>query len=282
MVNKINASTLSSCRRRYWFAVIASMFVVLGTLRHVDAAPKNNKKAQAKKAKQKQADKKKNAQAKKPNKENEAEGAKGAKILQSEHQSGYYGIETGGKRIVYVLDNSNSMKEGRFNAAAFELLKSVDELTEDQYFYVVLFSDTAYRLGHPQSSKDMIVPTTTNKRKLDYWLATVELCLKTNAAPAVKAALALKPDTIYILTDGKFTDDTLKVLNKLKLKNTKIHTIGMNMTDAKAEKDLKSIAKKFGGEYRAVSLKGDEQKKFLRPQRPKNNSRGKVWGVKLK
>jgi len=69
------------------------------------------------------------------------------------HESNYFGISTTGKEIIYVLDNSNSMSGGRFNAAAAELLASVKNLRDDQSYYVVLFSDTAYRLGHPEPAK---------------------------------------------------------------------------------------------------------------------------------
>ena len=202
--------------------------------------------------------------------------------LEDHFSTEYYGIETSAQRIVYVLDNSNSMKGGKFNAAANELMKSVEKMRAEQEFFVVLFSDTAYPLGHPRPVKKMLNPTEENKRDLRYWLETVELCLKTNAAPALTRALAMKPDTIFMLTDGRFTDDTLERFARVKLKGVTIHTIGLEMNRDDAIKGLKAIAKKFGGEYRDVQLDGKTKQAAAKPVRKINNGRGNIWGVTLK
>jgi len=124
--------------------------------------------------------------------------------------------------------------------------------------------------------------TEENIKELEYWLENVELCLKTNAAPAIMAALATKPDTIYLLTDGAFTDDTMKQLNAVKSSKARIHTIGMNIGKDNAKQDLREIAEKFGGEFREVSLDAEKRKQYREPVRKKNSKRGEVWGLTLK
>lgn len=217
---------------------------------------------------------------KKQNKKDKGEAEKSDE--ERAHEANYFGISTTGKEIIYVVDNSNSMSGGRFNAAADELLTSVKNLRDDQSYYVVLFSDTAYPLGYPDPVKGMQKPTEQNIKDLEYWLENVELCLKTNAAPAVMASLGTKPDTIYLLTDGAFTDDTMKQLGAVKSSKARIHTIGLNISKGKAVQDLKTIAEKFGGEYREVNLNAEKKKKYAEPRRKKNNTRGKVWGKTLK
>ena len=50
---------------------------------------------------------------------------------------------------MFVVDNSNSMIRGRFETALLELIRTVDNMTPKQQFYVIFFSDTAYRVFHP-------------------------------------------------------------------------------------------------------------------------------------
>ena len=224
---------------------------------------------------------KKNKKSKKKD-EQEAEPEEAQPDNEDDDESNYFGISTVGKEIIYVVDNSNSMKGGRFNMAAAELLKSVKNLRDDQTYYVVLFSDTAYRLGHPKPAKSMQKPTEENIQELEDWLYTVELCLKTNAEPALDAALKTRPDTIYLLTDGAFTDGTMKMLNAVKSTKTRIHTIGLNIGKGKPRENLEAIAQRFGGEFREVALDREQKKKFAEPVRKTNNTRGKVWGIELK
>ena len=281
-------------RLQYWTAVIASVIILsLGvfsmaqTTAQDDAAeqpqaeqadqPAEDNEAEGDNRKKSKKDNKKDK--KKDKQEAEPEDAEGN---DDDHESNYFGISTVGKKIIYVVDNSNSMKGGRFNVAAAELLKSVKNLREDQSYYVVLFSDTAYRLGHPKPAKGMRKPTEENIKELEYWLESVELCLKTNAEPALDAALKTGPDTIYLLTDGAFTDGTMKMLNAVTSTRTRIHTIGLNIGKGKPRENLEAIAKRFGGEFREVSLDREQKKKFAEPVRKTNSTRGEVWGLELK
>jgi hypothetical protein len=96
---------------------------------------------------------------------------------------------------------------------------------------------------------------------LDKWLPTVENELKTDPYEAVKFAMEMLPDAIYILSDGKFTDKgrTEQYLKKanaidyplygMKAK-VAIHTIAF--WDKAGEPTLKAIAETSGGTYRFV------------------------------
>lgn len=269
--------------RSRWYNPVAfacCILLLLGATALADVTPQGNEAQTPRSETQEDQTNEKKGKKKQKDKAHDEDKAE-PEPSEDNHESNYFGISTQGKEIIYVLDNSNSMTQGRFNAAAAELLKSVKNLREDQSYYVVLFSDTAYRLGHPNPAKGMLKPTEENIKELEYWLGTVELCLKTNAGDALIASLATKPDTIYLLTDGAFTDDTMKRLAEIKSANTRIHTIGMSINKGKAKEDLEAIAMKFGGEFREVELDGEMKKKYLEPRRKKNKHRGEVWGLTL-
>jgi hypothetical protein len=56
----------------------------------------------------------------------------------------FFGARSQANRVVYVIDNSSSMKDGRLEAAVSELLRSVDAMGARQSFYVIFVSDQPY------------------------------------------------------------------------------------------------------------------------------------------
>ena len=194
---------------------------------------------------------------------------------------------TKAKKIVYVVDNSNSMvgnnanSLGRMETALVELAKSVQSLDSSQEFYIVFYSDTAYGLFHPQTKTNYIRATYENKQRVIAWLDTIECCLKTNGTKAFEVARVLKPELIYVLGDGGFTDAAHKTVIDNPIKGAVINTLGMNLSGQSAER-FRAIAEKHGGTYRDVGIT-KEGLKILRQvgQRPKHNKRGYVWGLTL-
>ena len=191
----------------------------------------------------------------------------------------FFGTSTAGRRFVFVVDNSNSMTKGRFETALNELVNTVESFGPNQMFYVIFFSDTAYPLFHPQGAQGLVPATIKNKEMLRQWLYTVELCLKTKGEKAVSAAIALRPDAIYILGDGAFTDKTREMILAQK-KLMPIHTLGMEV-DKRGETELKAIAKHTGGTYKAVGVHPAARAMAQKTPRPRNNTKGKVWGIEL-
>jgi len=191
----------------------------------------------------------------------------------------FFGKRSSGRRFVFVVDNSNSMTKGRFETALHELVETVKKLGPEQEFYVLFFSDTAYPLFHPQPVSSYVKATPENKLKLRKWLTYVELCLRTDAAEAVEAALKLRPDAVYLLGDGEFTDNTVAVVKKLKDK-VPIHTLGMEI-NPRGERDMRAISDATGGTYRAVAA--NPLGVAMAKQHPikKNNKRGPIWGITL-
>lgn len=175
----------------------------------------------------------------------------------------FFGIRSSGKRFVYVIDNSKSMNGGKFETACAELMRSVNNLNHYQSFYVVFFSDKAYPLFHPNPVTTMVPANADYKEQLASWLPSVELILKTKAKEAVLGALNMRPDGIFILTDGRFTDDTEQVLLKMVGQPVPIHTILFvrnGKGDPKGEQTLRRISAAHNGTFRTVEVVKNKKK----------------------
>ena len=192
----------------------------------------------------------------------------------------FFGSKSKGRRFVFVVDNSNSMTRGRFHTALNELAKTVEQMTKDQYFYVIFFSDTAYPLFWPSPVSQLVPATRQNKERLHQWLYTVELCLHTRGEAAMQLALSLRPDAIYILGDGAFTDNTTTKLTQPHNRPTPIFTLGMEVPE-KGKTQLTRIAKSNKGTYRLVAVAPGAAQAAQQSPVKKNRTRGVVWGVKL-
>jgi hypothetical protein len=190
----------------------------------------------------------------------------------------FFGKKAQGNKFVFVVDNSLSMNRGRFVTALDELMKSISRMTEKQQFYIIFFSDTAYPMFHPNPAPGMIPGTERNKERVAAWLYTVERCLKTKGELAMQRALELRPDVIYILGDGAFTDKTGPMLTALHNRRTIIHTFGMEVSE-KGRDELTGIAKANRGNFTAVKPTPAAAKEGGNIKN--NKSRGPIWGLKL-
>ena len=84
-----------------------------------------------------------------------------------------------------------------------------------------------------------------------HWLKYVECGGGTNPLPGLLLALQLRPDAIYLLTDGKFDPQVVwEVAQAEPAVPIPIYTI--SFASRTAEKLLKTIAKETGGIYRFV------------------------------
>ena len=191
--------------------------------------------------------------------------------------------------VVYIVDNSISMTGigpqspgyGRMETALVELAKSVNSLDKSQQFYIIFFSDAAYGTFHPKTVRNYLRATDSNKKKIGYWLNTVECCYRTDGKEAFEIARALKPELIYILGDGAFTDGSDIELGRNPIKGARVEVLGMNLNGPTALR-FKALADAHDGKYRDVGLTEDGQK-ILDQFGPRKGNliRGPVWGINL-
>lgn len=193
----------------------------------------------------------------------------------------FFGVRTEGSHFMYVVDNSNSMNNGKFEHAIYELTNSIQQLSETSFFYIIFYSDAEYPLFYPNTVPRWVRATPENKHKVVYWLDTVHRCLQTRGEEAMAHAIKLRPDVLYLLGDGAFTDKaTPKTLAMKGQVDVTINTLGFNMKSEHA-KDFNQIASAFGGSFRDVKVDPQFTKLSKQKNRPKNNERNGDWGINL-
>ena len=178
---------------------------------------------------------------------------------------GFFGIESTGNRIVYLIDMSPSMRYGygkrRFDRAIEEVIYSVDELAPEQEFLVFLFC-FRMRAMNIEGLGKYCKATTENKQALRKWLFAAGLDSGTDPREAIVAALKMNPSCCYLLSDGEFNGQrynnppfnkrsTTVSLARLHNKHDcPINTIGLE--DRANQKALTKIADQSGGSYKFV------------------------------
>lgn len=180
----------------------------------------------------------------------------------------FFGVQSKGKKFIFIVDSSNSMRGSRFEAAKHELMLAIRRLTKEQSFLVMFFDQNTeiMRLAPKKEPERFPVPATEkNIAAVQRWVEGVGNELHTDPYEAMRIALDIAPDAIYLLSDGKLTDkgktiDFLMTQNRLndplasskKPKRYKaiVHTIAFYSREG--EETLEFIAKNNGGTYRFV------------------------------
>ncbi|NOY29389.1 MAG: VWA domain-containing protein [Planctomycetes bacterium] len=197
----------------------------------------------------------------------------------------FFGTQVEGKRILYILDNSGGMKKGKFETLVAELLKSVDSLQPRQQFYVIFYSDTVYPLFYPQSATNFVRATKENKEFLREWLDTVELCLGNSIDEAITAANLIRPDVVFLLTDGRLftTDAKEKILLDGANRDFPINTFGMGVKEnSNPAMELQLVAEANRGIYREIQVSPEARAIAKVRLRPYHRVRpGAIWGLTI-
>jgi len=168
-------------------------------------------------------------------------------------QVSFFGMRARGQFFVYVVDCSESMiDDDRLPRATIELRRSVFALQQPQKFEVIFYNTESIPMpGGPR-------PRTADlqaKNLLRSWLRLIEPLGGTDPRPALKQALALRPDAVFLLSDGAFPDGTVGEVAKLNTRKVPIHCV--DVTGGLAGDQLERIAAASGGQY--ASRPGDLQ-----------------------
>jgi hypothetical protein len=193
-------------------------------------------------------------------------------------RTSFFGTPARANRVVFLVDNSGSMKQGRMETTLFELARSVDALDEKQEFYVVFYSDQAYPMLYPNSVMEPLPATKENKQRLYDWLYTVELCQGGALLKAMEMAHSLGPQVVYILSDGDITGTaTMQRLTQTNEHPYSVHTLGMGVAKPQDAQNLAAIAQANRGTFQMVRpTPAAMQSAKQRPIR--SNGRGVSWG----
>jgi hypothetical protein len=186
----------------------------------------------------------------------------------------FFGVKASGDTFVFIVDSSMSMMT-KVQDARKELEYAIRRLSPKQRFYVIFFDQNTefMHLGtrneqtgqfqvNPQPETDLVPATSQNVDAFVRWMLTIKLQFATNPYEAVVFAInELKPDAIYLLSDGEFTDhgQTEQFLRQQNVTvgpddqrrpKSAVHCIGFY--SRRGEIALKRIAEANGGTYRFV------------------------------
>ena len=173
----------------------------------------------------------------------------------------FCGVKGGGNHFVYLVDSSGSMGDA-FESARAELLRSIDLLKPEQRFYVVFFdAESDYmRLSDPNVDESRSVKASrVNRDALKRWAMRIQKDLGRAPYDALRFALQLKPDVIFLLSDGEFPqgiEDLLKEENRIVNlfgdddPISIVHTISYHSKEG--ESRMRRIAEQNQGMYRYV------------------------------
>lgn len=168
-------------------------------------------------------------------------------------RTSFLGNSGNATKIVYIVDHSGSMIDN-FGFLKGEMRNSVNKLSANQFFAVLLVSDHVTAVGPaqlrralPDSKKDFggllekEVAEGANDGLLDPFV------------DAFKRAFAMDPDLVYFLTDGKFGEGLIVRVGELnKDKRVHINTIAFVTEEPAYKGQLQQLAQENGGTYKFV------------------------------
>lgn len=162
----------------------------------------------------------------------------------------FFGTQTEGRTFVYVIDMSGSMAGRRFDRAKSEIVRSITKLKPEQSFYVYFFNDRTIPLFEPHPAKGMLPATAANKMRARRWIMMRSPSSTTNPTFAMQMALEMKPDVIFLLTDGELDSPDLvrNLIRENNKSNTQVHTIAFENEDG--ARTLEAIANENNGTFR--------------------------------
>lgn len=148
------------------------------------------------------------------------------------------------KSIVFVVDRSSSMRNGKLDAANGHMFDQLPKQKLGALFSIVYFntSDEPLPGGLQAASK-------ANIDNAKQWSDGIPPNGGTDPESAILTALKLKPEVIWILSDGGFSPAIVQKIKQANSSNTVISTIGF-FDDPTT---LKQIAEQNRGTYRYIA-----------------------------
>jgi hypothetical protein len=175
----------------------------------------------------------------------------------------FFGLQATGNTFVYLVDNSPSMRrDGAFDNARNEMIRSLLSMKPKQKFHLIMFGKELQQLSFPGEGeiKSPVYATPENVKKAIDWLQTTTV-QKDGWPPneALKVAIAMDPDAIFMLFDGDTRVDVPKFLRDVNRTNdiisddvpkVPIHVI--HFFEESFAKDMQKVAAENLGTYRFV------------------------------
>ncbi len=133
--------------------------------------------------------------------------------------------------------------DARLDRAKAELIRAVRALQAPQRFKVIFYDDAPVPMpGDLPKPADQ-----PSKAQLARWLDLVQPGGGTDPRGALALALALRPDAVFLLSDGAFPAGTAEAIARGNPGKVPIHCV--DLANGTAGDDLRRIAAGSGGQY---------------------------------
>ncbi len=169
--------------------------------------------------------------------------------VRPEESVSFFGTASRGNRFVFIIDKSGSMSGERLNAAKTELCGTLKVLKPTDQFMIYFFGDNA----EPFPAPAMLKGTPENIRRATQWVRNRESDGGTNPVQALRWCFNLRPDTVWLLTDGRFNDEggaLDAIANGNRQLRARINTLAFH--DKGGADILQRIARENDGNYQFV------------------------------
>lgn len=155
------------------------------------------------------------------------------------------------RRIVFAIDRSLSMGWGAFETARDEIIATLAVLPPDVSFQVICYNRVAEPL-RIAGRVDLVAATEENRRETTQLLLAIRPEGATDHASALRRAILLNADTIYLLTDAdSLTTQDVLAITRLNQGRACIHAVELRGGSALREDlPLPSLCRLNRGTYR--------------------------------
>lgn len=168
------------------------------------------------------------------------------------NEASFFGTKAAGTRFVFIIDFSDSMNDDqRWEQALDELDKAMYKMESDVEVLVLLYNFRTFPMLNIDPEKLELVPVTEEfKKELKDWLTIQRPFGGTRPAHALSYSVSLKPDAIFLLSDGLIVDNSIAVLEEQntfenpetgEISRIPVHTISLG-PDVRGAEVMKLIA----------------------------------------
>lgn len=167
-----------------------------------------------------------------------------------------FGVKGTGSRFVYVFDRSASMEDmgGKpLRAAKRQLLESMNSLGEIQQFQIIFYNNDTKMFRGDRGAASLAFATEENKSRAIRFVSSIGGEGGTDHVSALKLALSLGPDVVFLLTDaeGGFTTGDLFAISGWNKSGAVINAIefGLGAQRGNTDNSLRAVARESRGQY---------------------------------
>jgi hypothetical protein len=172
-----------------------------------------------------------------------------------------FGVAGEGSRFVYVFDRSGSMDDPGgtpLKAAKKELMESLSQLTDIHQFYIIFYNEAPRAFEAPTGRGKLTFANENNKNSAQAFVDGIRAEGGTNHFDALLLAVKLRPDVIFLLTDGEEKDglsgEQLERLRKLNDGVAAIQVVQFTHGPRGPDASLAKLARDNRGQHRVIDI----------------------------